>query len=270
MTLVRSVVTVLKKASLVGAFFLLLSSQVYATTKYCSLAEAPAEFVTVQYVVDGDTLRLQDGRNVRLIGINAPELGGRGRTAEPFAVLASRHLTAVIKSSNAKVALQLGEPSHDRYGRVLAHLYDRKGASIEEQLVAAGLAYHVVIAPNAELAECLAQAERYAQEQRLGLWKTARFTAAQNLQQGGFTLLQGRIKKVQRNRGGVWLELGHSVTVNIPISALPSFKAVRFEQWQGRTVQTRGWVSDRKRQHSKYARWRLTVSHPSMLSFNKY
>ena len=268
MVQVSSVLTVLRKASLVGAFFLLWSSQVYAATTFCSLADAPSEFVTVQYVIDGDTLRLRDGRNVRLIGINAPELEGRGRTAEPYAVLASRHLAAVIKSSNAEVALRLGELSHDRYGRVLAHLYDRKGASIEEQLVAAGLAYHVVIAPNTELAECLAQAEHHAQRQRLGLWKTARFTAAQNIQRGGFTLLQGRINKVQRNRGGVWLELGHSVTVNIPINALPSFKDVQFEQWQGRTVQARGWVSDRKRQHSKYARWRLTVSHPSMLTLH--
>lgn len=265
MTNTHSVVAVLKKASLVGAFFLLLASHSYAATSFCSLAHAPTEFAAVQHVVDGDTLRLQDGRSVRLLGINAPELGGRGRTAEPYAVKATRHLTRLVKGNSGNVALQLGEQSHDRYGRILAHLYDRKGVSLEEQLVAAGLAYHVVIAPNAALAGCLAQAEHYAREQRLGLWKTARFTSAQQLNSGGFTLLQGRINKVQRNRGGVWLELGHSVTINIPSAALPYFKGEHFEQWQGRVVKTRGWVSDRNRQKSTYARWRLTVSHPSML-----
>jgi hypothetical protein len=70
---------------------------------------------------------------------------------------------------------------------------------------------------------------------------------------------------VQRNRGGVWLELGHSVTVNIPLHALQYFKSESFAQWQGRTLKTRGWVSERKGSQGKYAKWRMTASHPSML-----
>lgn len=259
-----SVVTVLKKASLVGAFFWLLSSSLYATPRFCTLQQSVPEYA-VQHVVDGDTVRLQDGRSVRLIGINAPELAGRGRTAEPYALKATRYLRALLKSNEDKVALRLGEQSRDRYGRVLAHMYDRNGASIAEQLLAAGLAYHVAIAPNAALAACLAQAEQVAREQHLGVWASTNFIQAHELSRGGFTLLQGRIEKVQRNKGGVWLELGHSVTVNVPNTALQYFTAEQFEQWQGRTLKARGWVYERKRQPSKYARWRLTVSHPSML-----
>ena len=40
--------------------------------------------VEVARVVDGDTVRLRDGRSVRLIGINAPELAHNGRTTEPL------------------------------------------------------------------------------------------------------------------------------------------------------------------------------------------
>ncbi len=264
MTNFKSVVAMLKKASFMGAFFLLLSCDSAAATSFCSIKDAPTEYA-VRNVVDGDTIRLQDDRRVRLIGINAPEMGGRGRTTEPYAVQAKRRLTALIKANNNKVSLRVGEHSQDRYGRILANLYDRNGVSLEEQMVAEGLAYHVVVAPNVELARCLAQAESYPRQQRIGLWKNVSFISTQELNQGGFTLLQGRIQSVQRNRGGVWLELEHSVSVNIPLSALQYFNGERFAQWQGRTLKTRGWVSERKGQSKKYAKWRLTASHPSML-----
>lgn len=48
--------------------------------------------VAVQRVVDGDTLRLSDGRSVRMIGLNTPELGKQGRSDEPFAVAARKRL----------------------------------------------------------------------------------------------------------------------------------------------------------------------------------
>ena len=264
MAYINTVVAMLKKASFVGAFFLLLSCPTYAATSFCSIDTIPPAH-TVKYVVDGDTVRLQDDRRVRLIGIDAPEMGGRGRTTEPYAVQAKRRLEALVKANNDQVSLRIGELSHDRYGRVLAHLYDRKGTSLEEQLVSEGLAYHAVVAPNIALADCLTQAEQYARQQRIGLWKNATFTPAKKLNRGGFTLVQGRIEKVQRNRGGVWLELGRSVTVNIPLNALQYFTDETFEQWQGRTLKTRGWVSERKGQQKKYAKWRLTVSYPSML-----
>lgn len=264
MTNLKTVVAMLKKASFMGAFFLLLSCDSAAATSFCSIKDVPAEYA-VRNVVDGDTLRLKDDRRVRLIGINAPEMGGRGRTTEPYAVQAKRRLTALINANNNKVSLRVGEQSQDHYGRVLANLYDRNGISLEEQMVAEGLAYHVVVAPNAALANCLVEAEHKARQQRIGLWKEAVFISTQELNQGGFTLLQGRIQSVQRNRGGVWLELEHSVSVNIPLSALQYFEGERFAQWQGRILKTRGWVSERKGQPKKYAKWRLTVSHPSML-----
>lgn len=265
MTYLNWVVAMLKKAPLVGVFLLLVSNS-YAATALCSIDTVP-QAQSVDNVMDGDTLRLRDGRRVRLIGINAPEMGGRGRRAEAYALEATRRLTALVKANNNEVNLRMGEPGRDRYGRMLAHVYDRVGISIEAQLVAEGLAYHTVVAPNTALAGCLAQAEQQARGQHLGVWKKATFTHAQEMNTGGFTLLQGRIERVQRNRGGVWLELGHSVTVNIPLRALPYFNGERFEQWQGRMLKTRGWVSERKGQQNKYAKWRLTISHPSMLEW---
>lgn len=39
------------------------------------LATPQTETVTVLQVIDGDTCRLEDGRHVRYLGINAPEKG---------------------------------------------------------------------------------------------------------------------------------------------------------------------------------------------------
>lgn len=267
MTFLKWVAAMLKKASLVGAFFMAVAISAQAATTLCSVKNLPATY-TVQSVIDGDTLRLKDGRSVRLIGIDTPEIGGRGRTAEPYAVQAKRRLEALVQASAGKVALQFGEYSQDRYGRVLAHVYDQRGANLEAQLLSEGLAYHVVVAPNAALVDCFMQVENHARQSRLGLWQHARYLPAKQINKGGFTLLQGRIHSVQRNSGGVWLDLGSSVTIHIPVYALPSFSEQKFERWQGRTVKTRGWISERSGQGAKFARWRLIVSHPRMLEYD--
>jgi len=39
---------------------------------------------SVRWVDDGDTIVLMDGRRVRYIGINAPEIDHKGKKAEPY------------------------------------------------------------------------------------------------------------------------------------------------------------------------------------------
>ncbi|MDG6404383.1 thermonuclease family protein, partial [Pseudomonas quasicaspiana] len=73
----------LKKASLVGAFFV-AAIWLPAAQALCP-ASSSLPVAQVERVVDGDTLRLKDGRNVRMVGINTPETGKKSRSAEPFA-----------------------------------------------------------------------------------------------------------------------------------------------------------------------------------------
>lgn len=80
-------------------------------------------------MVDGDTVHLRDGRSVRLIGINAPELAHNGRTTEPFAEAAKQRLQALVSASDGRLALQPGRQPRDHYGRTLAHLFDASGAN---------------------------------------------------------------------------------------------------------------------------------------------
>jgi endonuclease YncB( thermonuclease family) len=260
--------SLLKKAPLAGAFFVgafwLGSAQAEA---FCP---APSGLGTAQVrqVIDGDTLRLQDGRSVRLIGINAPEIGRQGRGDEPYAVAARRRLQALVDDSDGLVGLQLGRESQDRYQRTLAHVYGRGGLNFEAQLLAEGLALQVAVAPNVEQVACQQQAERAARKAGLGLWRQSPAIAAAQVERAGFALLGGRVSKVERNRAGAWIELDDSVVLHVAPKVFALFPEGWLDALEGRRVEARGWVLDRSRRGNLAAgqlRWMLPVSAPQMV-----
>ncbi|MEK1905715.1 MAG: thermonuclease family protein [Pseudomonas sp.] len=255
----------LKKASPVGAFFVsafwLLSAQAF-----CPLAD-PLPQVRVERTVDGDTLRLVDGRSVRLIGINAPETAHHGRPAEPFAEAARKRLQALVAANDGRVGMRLGARSKDHYGRTLAHLYDARGRNLEAQLLAEGLGYQVAFEAD-ELVACQQAAEAAAREQRAGLWARAVPLAPADLRQSGFALVHGRVERVQRNRGGVWLELQGGLVLRIEPALQARFDLPDIQALAGRRVEARGWVIDRAKRgggNAKQARWMLALTHPAMI-----
>jgi len=256
----------LKKASLVGAFFVSLLGADLAQA-FCPQRADLAQ-VAVRQVIDGDTVRLADGRSVRLIGINAPELGRKGRSDEPYAVQAKRRLQALVDASDGRVGMLYGAQRKDRYGRTLAHLYDRQGRNLEAQLLGEGLGFIVAVAPNTALVTCQAKAERVARSQRLGLWRDEQVKAAGQLRSGGFALLGGRVTGVQRNRGGLWLDLDGGRVLRVAPELLGEFDMRALQKLKGRRVEARGWVIDRQSRgglKSGQARWMLPLTHSAML-----
>lgn len=256
----------LKKASLVGAFF--VSVLYLAPAQAFCPAPGTLPSVKVQRVVDGDTLRLADGRSVRLIGLNSPELRRQGRSAEPFAEAARRRLSELVAASDGRVGLRLGRQAQDHYGRTLAHAYDAEGRNLEAQLLAEGLGFLVAITPNVALVDCQRAAERSARQTRAGLWRQPPVQAPERLSAGGFALIQGRVERVERNRGGLWLELGDSLVLRVAPPLLAGFDEQQMRGLVGRQVEARGWVIDRARRGGVkpgQARWMLPLTHAAML-----
>jgi endonuclease YncB( thermonuclease family) len=257
----------IKKASLVGAFF--VSAIWLAGAQAFCPAPADLARVTVQRVVDGDTLRLADGRSVRMIGLNSPELGRQGRSDEPFAVAARRRLEALVAASNGRVGLLAGKEGKDRYGRTLAHVYDTEGKNLEAQLLAEGLGFHVAVAPNVDLVACQGDAEHQARDAGLGLWKRSPVREASQINAPGFAVLSGRVSEIRRNRGGVWLQLQDSVVLRIAPGLVSRFDRALLEGLKGKQIEARGWVIDRSRRDGLkqgQARWMLPLTDPAMLS----
>ncbi|MGZ7458245.1 thermonuclease family protein [Pseudomonas sp. Ma2-10] len=258
--------SLMKKASLAGAFF--VSAMWLSGAQAFCPAPSGLTPVVVQRVVDGDTLRLSDGRSVRMIGLNTPELGKKGRSDEPFAVAARQRLEALVGASGRRVGLLLGQESKDRYGRTLAHVYSADGANLEAQMLAEGLGFHVAVAPNVELVDCQQAAEHSARQARLGVWRQSPVLKAAQINTSGFAVLSGRVSKVQRNRGGVWIELQDSVVLRVAPNFLRRFDVATIERLKGRQIEARGWVLDRSRRgglKEGQARWLLPLTDPAML-----
>ncbi|WP_349972181.1 thermonuclease family protein [Pseudomonas caspiana] len=256
----------LKKASLVGAFFV-AAIWLPAAQALCP-APSSLPVAQVERVVDGDTLRLKDGRNVRMVGLNTPETGKKGRSAEPFAEAAKRRLQALVDESDGSVRLRVGQQGKDHYGRVLANVYGGNGANFEAQLLSEGLGYLVAVSPNVALVDCQQAAERIARDARLGLWRDSPVQPAAQIDKGGFALVSGQIVDVQRNGGGVWIELQGSLVLRIAPDLVSQFDVKQLSRLKGQRIEARGWIVDRSRRgglKDGQARWMMPITHPAML-----
>jgi endonuclease YncB( thermonuclease family) len=129
----------------------------------------------VTEVVDGDTVMLEDGLVVRMIGTQAPKLplGREGFETWPLAEEAKAELSELVLGET--VALGYGGERRDRYDRALAHVFVLDGAGdvtawAQEHMVANGLARVYSFPDNRRCLEQLFAAERQARADRLGIW----------------------------------------------------------------------------------------------------
>jgi endonuclease YncB( thermonuclease family) len=103
-------------------------------------SSAPGKTATVTRVVDGDTVELEGIGAVRLIGVDTPERGDCGFDE------ATRFTEQRI--GGERVRYVLGRERRDRYGRLLAYLFDSPGRMHNLSLARAGYAKVLTIAPN--------------------------------------------------------------------------------------------------------------------------
>jgi micrococcal nuclease len=122
-------------------------------------------------VVDGDTVRIEGGTLVRLIGIDTPEVSGPYRDEECFGREASRRTTALIPRGT-KVRLVFDVEHRDRYDRLLAYVHRLSdGLFVNTSLVRDGYAGALTVPPNVRYADRFRRLQREAREKQRGLWK---------------------------------------------------------------------------------------------------
>ena len=105
---------------------------VAAVTAALMMVPTPAYAAPVDYVVDGDTIRLRSGVYVRLIGIDTPEEGQCGYQA------AKRKLNQWV-DGNARLVNPKGVDNQDGYDRLLRYVHD-SGRDTGLGLIKRGLA----------------------------------------------------------------------------------------------------------------------------------
>ena len=124
--------------------------------------------VRVDYVIDGDTIILKDGRHVRYIGINCPEVAHRDRPGEPFGRAAERFNRKLVGEKT--VRLEYDQEKTDRYGRTLAYLFLDRSLFVNRRMVEAGMAFCLYDPKTAKYADVLLRAQRKAMNAGIGIW----------------------------------------------------------------------------------------------------
>ncbi len=123
------------------------------------------EIATVTRVIDGDTIVIDTGQEVRYIGIDTPEIYP---TREPYGDQAwkvNRHLV-----EGKEVRLERDVSDTDQYGRLLRYVYV-EGIFVNGELVILGLAEAKAYPPDTKNQEHLEWLETVARESHRGMWQ---------------------------------------------------------------------------------------------------
>ena len=129
-----------------------------------------SDSVLVRFVLDGDTIDVATIGRVRLLGIDAPEIGRGFDTAAPFGREARDRLAQLVL--HRWVRLEQEGASVDIYHRHLAYVLTEDGVCVNAALVRDGLARVSARSPLTRLPE-LQRAEADAQAFRRGMWGNA-------------------------------------------------------------------------------------------------
>lgn len=224
-------------------------------------AERTTERVQVIHVYDGDTVKLADGRRLRLIGINTPEIAHDGGRSQPLAVRARSVLAELV--DHKPVDLQPGTQSRDHYGRLLAHAFLADGTNVAVRLLQEGLATTLVVPPNTWGLSCYWRIETTAREAGRGLWALPAYQgiAGEDLDPAtrGFRIVYGRVQEIRSSRYSVWLDLEGPLVIHTSRKDLAYFDPGFPEMLAGKRVEVRGWIKEDKRG------LRVNVRHPAAL-----
>lgn len=252
---------------IIFAFVLLLTSLTGASSVWSAPLTVDGRGKVVE-IVDGDTLILDNGREVRLVGIQAPKLP-LGRKNFKTWPLADKAKSALLTLSLYKtVTLSYGGRRVDRYNRLLAHLHDSNGTWIQGELLRHGMARVYSFKDNrAAVADMLAL-EKQARHEKKGIWRH-RFYHVRNAETvhrdiGSFQLVEGRVRKVAVLRKFTYLNFDENwrkdFTISIRASSRNLFEKAGMDlsALEGQSVRVRGWVKSRNGPM-------IEVSHPEQI-----
>jgi endonuclease YncB( thermonuclease family) len=201
----------------------------------------------VAAVIDARTLRLQDGREVRLAGIEPAITEAADRTSALAAIVAGRDAT-----------LHGDDDTPDRYGRQSAFVFlDGSESSVQAELLAQGRALVSSTVTDKDCASALMAAEAMARQAKRGTWADP--AAIKNAESPGdilagigrFTVVEGKVLSVRQAGATTYLNFGRNWTrdfaVTISRRTVPAFETagMALKSLENRRIRVRGWVEAR-------------------------
>ena len=273
--------------------FLVLSSFQFAEgarAAECRLEDDEQSSRVVE-IVDGDTLLLEDGREVRLTGIQAPKLplGRPNFQAWPLAVEARKALSDLALDKT--VMLRFGGTRSDRHGRVLAQVFvmdaDTENLWLQREMLRSGLARVYTFNDNRACSDELLSAEREARGAGRGIWVDPFYdirdaSNPNGLMEriGSFELVEGEIVSATQVRGWLYINFGEDYRNDFTVTVRErDVKLLAAEEpWtsllddytgrkdlaalSGKLVRVRGWLD-------RYNGPEIEISHPEQIEFSR-
>lgn len=213
----------------------------------------------VRAIADARTLVLADGRRLLLAAIDVPQM---------FAAPARADLTAPAGRAEAALAPLVGRVvafkgsgATDRHGRLPVFVFSRQTGlegSLQQDMVAQGLARVASFASGSGCAADLLAREREARAALRGLWADSRYAVRQADDptsilplRGRMAIVEGRVLSVRERGGTIYVNFGRrwsedfTVTIAKRRSAAFAAGGMPPQQLSGRRVRVRGWVEDR-------------------------
>jgi endonuclease YncB( thermonuclease family) len=231
----------------------------------------------LSHVVDGRDFVLDDGREVRLAGIEVPPLPDREAPAAPPGGTAAKAALADIVTG-VQIVLRQAEFASDRYGRIVAYVDAVRpgaGRSAEAALISAGLARVGDGVGSPDCAADLLRGEETARHAKLGLWASPYYevVSADNpaevlVRQGRFSLVEGAVVSVHESGPTIYVNFGRrwsesfTVTIRKRIERKFAAAGLNLKALAGRRVRVRGWIE--KRGGSPGAPW-IEAAHPEQI-----
>lgn len=191
----------------------------------------------------GDSLVLEDGREVRLAAVRLPAEG------EPLSGDSRQALDRLVRGK--PVALSTVKDSPDRRGRIVAFVAGEGGAGVGEALLAEGMAMVDVTPDVAGRAGKLLEIERLAREQKRGIWANPYFSVVDEQdameRRDRFGVVEGTIRKVEERKDATYLNFGDDWKTDFTLTInrddrTKYFKGFDFPSLEGKRVRARGWV----------------------------
>jgi len=223
---------------------MLLASGAPAWSAGCSFE--PQGEGRVAAVIDIRTIRLDDGREVRLAGI-VPSSQDKTKAAALAAIVDGR-----------EVALRGEDDAPDRYGRQPAFVFlQGSETTVQSELLRRGEALVSTEMANKDCAAELAAAEAEARQAKRGTWADP--AAIKNAESPGdilagigrFTVVEGKVLSVRQAGATTYLNFGRNWTrdfaVTISRRMIPAFEAAGLspKSLENRRIRVRGYVEAR-------------------------
>lgn len=238
----------------------------------CELVPGPRH--SVVRVEGGDTLVLDTGRRLRLLGSLAPGrpmAADAGDTWRPQRE-AEDALRTLVQGKEVSLAFE-GRRS-DRYGRILAHVFvwhEGRRYWVQGELLANGHARAYALPGNTGCIRELLANESLARNTKRGLWRLAHYRVLRPnpaawlmRRRHRFEIISGQIADVAVVKGTVYLNFGDNwrqdFTAAIKSKALAGTGTTLDDLTglKGQTVEVRGWIA---RRNGPY----MQLPHPDLI-----